>query len=158
MKAFRWGCYVLVFTGLSHLTGQIILTPYFHQEKENAWLPANEKEKVLLDLMNSYQRNIGGSAMNLIDLQDGLSICYSLFFLWTGLLNLYLSIILRDQKKNLCNASLVNAVMLLPGIAVSLRYFFWLPVLSFGAAFILFTIASAMLHKKSTVHPLHHKD
>lgn len=97
MVYYRIGSYILVLTGISHLIGHIILFSHFTlQYNFSGLIPANDTELILLKLMNNYHRDVGGASVSMMDLLNGLSLCYSLFFLWTGMFGIFLINICRN--------------------------------------------------------------
>lgn len=138
-RCFRIACVILIITGFSHLAGQWLLTPYFHLEHEQGWMPANETERQLLFLMNFYRRDVGNSRMSMMGLQDGFSYCYALFFLWLGMVSFYIAKHLPLPV--LRRLALLQALGATLGTIIAVTYFFWLPAISFGAAAIVFAIS-----------------
>lgn len=142
MLYYRIACYLLMFTAASHLAGHFYLVPQFQLvHPVTGGMPANETEHRLLTLMNDYHKRIGGSALSMMDIQNGLSLAYSLFFLWLGALNLLLLKPIRRNHRLLARISFLNVAMLAIGVVISFLYFFWLPVVSFFAILVFFLIA-----------------
>ncbi len=141
MQFFRIASILLIVIGISHLTGHFLIIPYLQlQHGMTSVLPSNEVETELLRLMNHYHKHIGGTPISMMDIQNGLSLVYALFFLWTGVLNLLLAKGLVRNKRLLSQISFLNAFVLLIGAWISYVYFFWLPLVSFiisAAAFII---------------------
>ena len=98
--------------------------------------------------MNEYERSIGGSRLSVMDLQTGLSLAYALFILWSGVLNLMISKGLVRNKRLLVQISMFNAVVLFLGAWISWSYFFWLPLVSFLVAAILFVAGSLKMRRE----------
>lgn len=143
MQYFKAGSIALIIISISHLAGHFLLVPHFQLiHNYTGLMPANGTEKELLTLMNHYHRRIGGSPMSMMDIQQGLSLCYSLFFFWMGVLNLTVYRTLRRTRGLIGRLAFLNAGMLAVGTIICAIYFFWLPVFSFGIAAILFGIAS----------------
>lgn len=143
MRFFKIGSIVLLVISASHLAGHFMLVPHFQLNNNfTGAIPSNETEVKLLSLMNHYHKRIGGSPMSMMDIQNGLSLCYSLFFLWAGILNLMIYQSLRRNRIMLIRLSYLNSAILFLGAIISLVYFFWLPVLSFATAMVLFLVAA----------------
>jgi hypothetical protein len=145
MLYFRIACFFLLFTGLSHLAGHFVLLPHFTLTYSP--LPTESAERTTLDMMNSYHKVVGGREVSYMDIQNGLSLCYSLFFLWLGLTFLMIAKGLTRNKRMLSHISLFNAGMLLMGVVISYRYFFWVPLASFAIAMVLFIVAALRLQR-----------
>jgi hypothetical protein len=126
---FKAGSYVLIIVSIFHLFGQLFLSK-----------PSNNTERELLYLMTTYKKEIAGASLSMMEIQDGLSLCYALFFLFTGCMNLFLANNIYD-KAVLKPISLINALAFFVGTVISLVYFFWLPVVSFALAMTFFTLA-----------------
>jgi hypothetical protein len=130
MKWFRIASYTLLFIGISHMTGHFFLHPYFRLAHGlNDLLPANSSELKLLELMNEYKRTIGGSTLSMMDIQNGFSLCYSLFFLWIGVINLTLAKGKEVHPRELLRVCSINILALAVGTVISCVFFFWLPIL-----------------------------
>lgn len=143
MPIFRLAGIVLLFVSASHLTGHFLLIPGFRLAGglSGGLPPENATEKQLFVLMNEYHKEIGGKQMSMMDLQDGLSLCYSLFFALSGGLALLISRPIRRNHRLLTRISFLYAAALLAGMLISMVYFFWLPVVSFLIGSTLFLIA-----------------
>jgi hypothetical protein len=150
MPYFRIGGIILLITGVSHLAGHFFLLPQFRLiHNITSKVPGNPSEKELLDLMNNYHKTVGGTPMSMMDIQNGLSLCYGLLLLWSGSLSLILYKPIRRNHRLLTTLSFLYAGMLFLGLIISLIYFFWLPVASFSAAFLFFLLAG-ILFSRST--------
>jgi hypothetical protein len=126
---FKAGSYVLITVSILHLFGQLFLTK-----------PNNTAERELLYLMTTYKKDIAGASLSMMEIQDGLSLCYALFFLFTGCMNFFIVNNIHD-KAVLKPIALINALALFVGTVISIIYFFWLPVISFALAMTFFTLA-----------------
>jgi hypothetical protein len=126
MIFYRIGCYILIATCLIHLSGRL-----------NPLVPKNETEKQLFDLMENQVLNKGSATFTMGNIQNGMSFCFSLMLLWTGVMSLYLSYALANNRKVLRNVSLINTISLAIAMAISVTYFFWAPTscLALGLAF-----------------------
>lgn len=142
MPYFRIACFVLLITSASHLAGHFFLVPHFQLiHNITGKIPANETEKELLTLMNHYHKKVGGAQMSMMDIQQGLSLTYALFFFWMGALNLLLYKPIRRNHRLLARISYLNTAMLGVGVTIAIIYFFWLPIVSFALAMVFFAIA-----------------
>ena len=132
MLYFKIGSYILILTCFLHLFG--------HFQKA---VPENETEEQLLSLMINYKMDVGfGQILTMMELQKGFSLCFSLLFLWSGVLGLFLSRQLSSQPMLLKRISKLYASALLIGTVISMMYFFLAPTLCFALALISFSIAS----------------
>ncbi len=132
MIFFRIGCYTLIATCFLHLIGHFQVA-----------VPTNDTEKQLLELMANYKIDVGnGDTITMQGLQKGFSLFFSLFFLWSGSLSLFLSYQLREQKGLVKNISRINTISLSIGTGVSLAYFFLIPTVCITLALVSFAIAS----------------
>ena len=148
MVYFRIACVVLLLISISHLTGHFLLYPRLQLTNQiSEHFPSNKTEEDLLRLMNDYQREVGGKSLTFMDIQNGLSLCYGLFFFWLGLINLMMAKGLIRNKRMLSQICLFNGAMLLAGVVISFVYFFWLPLVSFLVAMIFFLVAAFNLQK-----------
>jgi hypothetical protein len=142
MPYFRIACFILSITSVSHLAGHFFLVPHFQLiHNISGKIPENNTEKKMLALMNQYHRKIGGSEMSMMDVQNGLSLTYALFFFWMGALNLLLYKPIRRNHRLLARISYLNTAMLGLGVMIAVVYFFWLPIASFALAMVFFMIA-----------------
>jgi hypothetical protein len=149
MLYYRIACVALLVIGLSHLAGHFFLIPHFQLSNNfTGLIPANTTEEKILELMNDYHRSVGGKPMSFMDIQDGLSLCYSLFFFWTGILGLIIGKGLVRNKRMLSQICFVNVAVLLVGAFISFKYFFWLPILSFITAAVLFVVAAYKMKRE----------
>jgi hypothetical protein len=101
-------------------------------------VPANDTEKQLLDLMANYKFNLMGSMCTMAGLMRGFSISFMLAALGFGALDLALA---RERVGLLKRVALVNIIWLAVMIAVSLRYFFVVPISFLTVALLLFALA-----------------
>jgi hypothetical protein len=146
MTYFRIASYLLLIVGTSHLVGHFILLPHFLLS-DTGIIPGNETERELLALMNNYHRIVGGSSVSMMDIQNGLSLCYSLLFFWIGGINILIAKPVRRNHRLLARISFLNASLLFAGVIVAMLYFFWLPVVSFGAPSFLYLLAGVIFRK-----------
>ncbi len=147
MPYFRIASYLLLITCTSHLAGHFFLVPQFQLIHNIVNIPQNETERELLRLMNDYHRSVGGSSLSMMDIQNGLSLCYALFFFWLGAFNLLLYKPVRRNHRLLARISFLNSFMLALGTCISVVYFFWLPVASFAACLLMFVLAGLKFSK-----------
>jgi hypothetical protein len=148
MPYFRIGGIILLITGASHLVGHFFLVPQFQLiHKITDKFPANATEKELLVLMTHYHKTVGGAPMSMMDIQNGLSLCYALLLLWSGSLSLILYKPIRRNHRLLTTLSFLYAGMLFIGLIISLIFFFWLPVASFASAFLFFLLSGILFSR-----------
>lgn len=126
MRLFKFGCWVMIFTGCSHLIGELV--PVY---------PVNSTEAVLFPLMRSYEKHVAGGKFTAWDIQTGLSLFYTLHLISFGTLG---QVLVRSQRvdRRIIFAFLVTAAI---GLTISLIFFFWLPVVCFIAMIVLFAFA-----------------
>ncbi len=141
MPYFKIACYLLLITCISHLAGHFFLVPQLQLVHNIVSIPQNETERELLRLMNEYHRPVGGASISMMDIQNGLSLCYALFFFWLGALNLLLYKPVRRNHRLLARVSFFNSFMLALGTGIAIIYFFWLPIASFAACMVMFMLA-----------------
>ena len=137
IKMFRRATFVLMGIGVLH--------PIIHFLTRK---PMNETEGILFRLMNSYHKPIAGGEMTMMDIQDGLNICYGMFFLVLGIVNLYC---LRYQQTNVSfikGLSRIESFFFLIGTGISIVYFYWLPVVYFLVLSIFFAWSGVFQLKK----------
>jgi hypothetical protein len=126
-RLFTTGGVVLVLLGLVHSIS-------LFQELA----PANDTERQLLGLMNSYKFDLMGSSRSMENLLTGFSISFMLAALGFGALTLLLR---RERAGLLKPVALCNAAWLAAMLADSLRYFFVMPTVCLGLAFAIFVVA-----------------
>ena len=77
---FKGASFLQLLTGFFHLLG-FLKRP----------LPENNKERLLFDLMHNYKFDFGqGFTRSMMDIMNAFSLTFSLFLLFSGILNLYL--------------------------------------------------------------------
>lgn len=110
---------------------------------------ANDSEKMLLDLMNTYKMDMGaGISRSMNDLFTALSACFTLLYLFAALLNGYL-------MRSRVNAEVMRGVIILQvsifGISFALMaYFTFLPpIILTGLVFIFLLMSLISLPGKS---------
>jgi uncharacterized membrane protein len=130
-RLFTAGAVWLVLLGLVHA-----LSLFAKQ------IPANETERQLLDLMSNYKFNVMGSMRSMNNFLRGFSIAFMLGALVMGTLDLALC---RERTALLKRVAAINTVWLAAMTAVSLRYFFIVPISFLAVALLIFLLAWAML-------------
>jgi hypothetical protein len=135
LRLFFTGAVVQILVAIGHLVGHFTIPR-----------PANETEKQLVLMMSSYQKEVAGGKMSILEAYDGLNVSYALFFLFAGNTNL---IVLRKQKSLLKPMSLLNAAAMGVGGVIAAVYFFWIPIVYFGICLVLFVTSSILLAKSS---------
>ena len=101
-------------------------------------VPTNETERQLLDLMANYRFNLMGSMCSMNNLLRGFSISFMLAAFVMGAVDLVLC---RERAALLKRVALVNAIWLATMTAVSLRYFFVIPISFLVLALLIFLLA-----------------
>ena len=131
-RLFRLGGWVCVATAVSHLIGHLLPIPI-----------SGLAEAQLIDQMVHIKKDVMGGSLTMMDVQNGLSLCYSLFFLIIGIICL---VIYRSgQVKIMRDVSIVLSAGFFTGAMISLVYFFWIPTVTF---FMLMTIFALCCRKK----------
>jgi hypothetical protein len=125
-RLFGAAAILQILVGIGHVTGHFAMPR-----------PANDTERQLIEMMSSYEKDVAGGKMSILESYDGLNLCYALFFLLVGVLNLTLK---KNSGILIRPASLINAMAMGSGAIISLIYFFWIPVLYFGLTGIFFTL------------------
>lgn len=106
----------------------------------NEPVPANDTEKQLIDLMQNYRQNLAGMAVTMDGLLTALSACFSLLYLFAGLVNAYL--LRRCQDDMLLNGILwINLPIFGLCFAVMAAFTFPPPIILTGLVFIFLALA-----------------
>src|SRR5207244_12456512 len=126
-RLFKAGAVALLILGLVHSLSLI-----------REQVPAKDTEKQLLGLMSSYKFNLMGSIRTMNDLVRGFSVSFMLAALGFALFDLLL---FRERAGLLKRAALANIVWLAAMTAVSLRYFFIIPVSFLAVTLLIFVLA-----------------
>ena len=101
-------------------------------------VPANDTERQLLELMAHYKFNVMGSMRSMDNFLRGFSTSFMLAALVMGALDLALS---GERAGLLKRVALVNAIWLAAMTAVSLRYFFAVPISFLAIGLVIFALA-----------------
>jgi hypothetical protein len=109
-------------------------------------VPANDKERQLVDLMANYRFDLAGSMRSMDNLMLGFSISFMLAVIVMGVLGL---ILVRERVGLVKRVALVDAIWLAVMNAVSLRYFFVIPTSFLVVAFLMFAAAWIKLPAES---------
>jgi hypothetical protein len=126
-RLFKVGAIMLVGIGLVHSLSLL--------QKQ---APANNTERQLLDLMTNYNFNLMGSMRSMDNLMRGFSISFMLAALGMGALDLAL---IGERSGLLKRVALINAIWLALMTAVSLRYFFIIPISFLAVTLLIFALA-----------------
>lgn len=135
-RFFKAGAVWLLLLGMVHSTS-LFQKPH----------PANETERQLLDLMNTYHFNLMGSSRTMSELVRGFSASFAVAALAFGLLDLFLS---RESAALLKRVAVVNALWLATMIIISLVYFFVVPTFFLATALLIFIVAWVKLPRSQT--------
>lgn len=133
---FKAGSYILIVAAIVHLVGHFWFV--YH---------ANAEERHLMELMAAYQKRIAGGSMPMTDILHGLNVCYSLFFVFAGILNIVLTNHTADPQL-LKKISVVNAYTYTLGLIISLVYFYWIPVVVFAVVTVCFAYSAIKARKQ----------
>jgi len=106
----------------------------------NEPVPTNDTEKQLIDLMQNYRQNLAGMEITMDGLLTALSACFSLLYLFAGLVNAYL--LRRCQDDALLNGVLwINLPIFGICFAIMATYTFPPPIILTGLVFIFLALA-----------------
>ena len=100
--------------------------------------PANDTERQLVSLMSNYKFNLMGSARTMADMLRGFSVSFMVAALGFGVFDFSLS---AERAGLLKRVALINIIWLAVMVAVSLRYFFILPVSFLSVTLLIFLLA-----------------
>ena len=134
MIFYRIGCYVLILTGLLHLTSHF-------QEP----VPANDTEKQLFDLMTNHQIHFAGATVTMGGIQEGFGFWFSLSLIWLGVMSLFLVRQLGENRALIRKIAGMNASALLVGSGISLLFFFFIPTTCLALGLVFFSLATISL-------------
>ena len=132
--AFRVGAWTSIVTAFAHLAGHVA----------GPRAPGNETEAKLTELMTGYGFALPGAPhRTMMEFFDGFSLTFSLFLALTGILALAVA---RSRGAvpelfRFTAVALAGTYGILLGI--SLRYFFLVPSLCLGLAFLAFAVSLA---------------
>jgi len=101
-------------------------------------VPANDTERLVLNLMASHKFNLMGSLRSMDNLFQGFSVAFMLAALGMGALTLVVS---NERTSLLKHVALVTAIWLAVMTGVSLHYFFLAPTSFLSVALLLFVLA-----------------
>jgi hypothetical protein len=126
-RLFKTGACFLILTGLVHSVSLF--------EK---MAPANDTERVLIGLMDSYKFNLMGSHRSMSDLFAGFSVSFMVASLGFGVFDIFLW---NERSGLLKRMALANILWLAVMVGVSLRYFFAAPSSFLIVALLIFILA-----------------
>lgn len=128
---FTTGCVISVLTGLAHSTAHFVTPPP----------PVNEKEAALRELLSGFVLpEIGRSTE---DLLHGFSWWFAIGLAAPALTSMLVRFGRAADRSLVLRLGIGHTVLLSLGLAVSLRYFFFVPSMMIGAALAAFGIAAA---------------
>lgn len=105
--------------------------------------PANDSEKLLIDLMRNYRQNLAGSMVSMEELLTALSACFSLVYLLGALVNGWL--LRRTSDETVLGGILViNLVVFGAGFVIMAVYTFPPPIILTGLVFFFLLLAAAV--------------
>ncbi|HEY1462144.1 MAG TPA: hypothetical protein VGF44_01850 [Terriglobales bacterium] len=126
-RLFKTGACFLILMGLVHSVSLF--------EK---LAPANDTERVLIGLMDSYKFNLMGSQRSVSDLFNGFSISFMVASLGFGVFDIFLW---AERSSLLKRVALANILWLAVMVGVSLHYFFAAPSSFLIVALLIFIFA-----------------
>jgi len=136
MLFYKIGCYVLILSGLFHLSGHF-------QEL----VATNDTERQLFGLMETYPVNVPGATVTMANILDGYSLWFALTLIWSGAMSLFLVKQLGENRAFLLKIAGFNASALLIGSGISLLYFFFIPTICLVLGLISFSVATIQLKR-----------
>lgn len=133
-KPWFWAAVVLQF-----LTAAAHSLSFFHDPA-----PANDTERTLLDLMRNYRQDMGGGiSVSTAELVTALSACFTLLYLFGGLVNAYL--LRRATEDNLLNGVLqINLFVFGICFWIMAVFTFWPPIVLTGLVALLLAVSLAL--------------
>ncbi len=109
----------------------------------NEPVPANDTEKQLIDLMQNYRQNLAGMEVTMDGLFTALSACFSLLYLFAGLINAHL--LRRCQDDALLNGVLwINLPIFGICFAIMAKFTFPPPIILTGLVFVFLALAKVI--------------
>jgi len=132
LTLFTIGCWMAVATGVFHLVGQLI----------GPLTPANDTERTLTELATTYKFALPGGQRSLMQLMNGFSLSFALFFALLGGAGLIVA------KRGRQDATLMTAFVrtyaagLIVLLVISITYWFIVPTALIAATAVCFAIAS----------------
>ncbi len=139
--AFRVGAWTSIVTALAHLAGHVA----------GPRAPQNETEATLTELMTGYGFDLPGAPhRTMMQFFDGFSLAFSLFLALTGVLALAIA-----KHRSVAPVLFRFTAVALAGsygilLGFSLKYFFLVPTLCIGLAFLAFALSLAPQRLEST--------
>ncbi len=105
--------------------------------------PANDSEKLLIDLMRNYRHNLMGSMVSMDELFTALSACFSLVYLFGALVNGWL--LRRTSDETVLGGILgINLIIFGPAFVIMAVYTFPPPIVCTGLVFFFLLLAAAV--------------
>src|SRR5579863_3308945 len=140
--ADRWGRRLFTAGGVWLLVlGAVHSLSFF-----NPLVPSNDTERQLFALLTGYKFNLMGSLRSMDNLMTGFSLAFMLAALVLGALALALR---RQPAALLKRVALLYAVWLVAMVAVSVHYFFAIPLAFLSIALLLFAGSCLTLPARS---------
>ena len=134
MLLFRIGSIVLIITGLLHLSSHF-------QE----YVPQNDTEKQLVELMENYTFDFAGASVTMAKIQEGFGFWFALSLIWLGVISLFLVKHLKENKALIRKVAMLHCSALLIGTVISLLFFFFIPTICLALGLISFSVATIQL-------------
>jgi len=132
---FRIGAWACIVTSLIHLAGQLAGAPG----------PKNPTEETLFKLLTTYQRDVGaGFRRTTSDFLNGLSLCFSVFVAWVGVLSILAARRHGDDARFMTTISRICAVFSAAALVISVVYFFLPPTVCLAVVFLGFAGAALL--------------
>ena len=125
---YKAGCWSYILVGIGH-----IVTSMF--------IPNTPERVEIVQAMEKFSISMPGTESNLYLFHEGFSLMMGVLLIGYGLLNLSIAKASRMPSKN---TILINAVTSLIALIISINYFFMVPSVFLGVAFLCFSIALAI--------------
>lgn len=133
MWLFRFGCWAAIFTAMVHLAGSLA----------GGFTAENETERQLIDLATTYHFSMpGGASRSFMDLVQGFSLGFSLFFLTLGATGLVVSRRGGSNALLMYGVARVAAISAATMLVISLVFFFIIPTMFIAAVTTCFAVAA----------------
>jgi len=128
---YKIGCWSYILVGLGHLATSLTtpVTP--------------ERAKIIQEMQN-FSISMAGTESNLYLFHEGFSLMMGFLLMGYGLMNLSFIKVIKTPPKSLI---FINLVMSLIALAISINYFFIVPVVFLGIASFSFLMALILSNK-----------
>lgn len=134
-QIYKVGCWSFILVGLGHLVTFIMV-------------PDTAERVEVIHTMQNFSISMAGTESNLYLFYEGFSLMMGILLMGFGLLNLFLIKSLPSPSKYIL---FTNTFISFIALLISIKYFFLVPVVFLGIAFLSFLIAMGLtMQKKNT--------